>query len=71
MRHHNITSDEYDRRTLEGDESIYLTQPNRKFAPTYWIQRAANVLELDYQGMMDKIARGDFTLPFPHTCKVD
>jgi hypothetical protein len=35
MRLHNITSDEYDRRTLEGDRSIYLPQPNPMFEPTH------------------------------------
>ena len=29
---HSITSDEYDSRTLEGDQSIYVPQPNPMFA---------------------------------------
>ena len=37
MRLHNITSDEeYNRRTLEGDESIYLPPNNNKFEPTWY-----------------------------------
>ena len=48
MSVHGISSDEeYDRRTLEGDESIYLSQPNRKFEPTSWDIRVAHVLGLD------------------------
>jgi hypothetical protein len=47
MSLHNLTSEEYDRRTLEGDESIYLPQPNRKFAPTLYMHRIAAVLGLD------------------------
>ena len=34
MQIHNLASEEYDRRVLEGDQSIYLLQPNRKFGPT-------------------------------------
>ena len=36
MRFHSITSDEYDSRTLEGDRSIYLPQPNPMFEPTHY-----------------------------------
>ena len=54
MRLHNITSDEeYNRRTLEGDESIYLP-PNKKFEPTWYAQRVAYVLNLSYQELEDK-----------------
>ena len=49
----------YDRRTLEGDQSIYLPQPNNKFEPTNYEQRVANVLNLDYQGIEDKIIRAE------------
>jgi hypothetical protein len=60
MRVHNITSDEeYDRRTLEGDQSIYLPQPNSKFESTDYRERVAHVLGLDYQGLQDKINRGE------------
>jgi hypothetical protein len=54
MRSHNISSDEYDRRTLEGDQSIYLPQPNRRFEPTWYDERVAHVLRLDYEGLQDK-----------------
>ena len=46
----------YDRRTLEGDQSIYLPQANNKFEPTNYEQRVANVLNLDYQGMKIKLS---------------
>lgn len=60
MSVHGISSDEeYDRRTLEGDESIYLSQPNRKFEPTSWDMRVAAVLGLDYKGLHEKISRGE------------
>jgi hypothetical protein len=60
MRLHNITSDEeYDRRTLEGDQSIYLPQPNNKFEPTWYEERVAYVLGLDYKGIEDKMNRGE------------
>ena len=43
---HNITSDEaYNRRTLEGDQSIYLPQPNNN--------------EPTYKGIEDKMNRGE------------
>lgn len=59
MSVHNLTSDQYDERTLAGDEGIYLHQPNNKFKPTlYWYGIAA-VLDLNYQQLMDKIARGE------------
>lgn len=38
MRLHNISDEDYDRRTLEGDQSIYLPQPNNKFEPTNYEQ---------------------------------
>jgi hypothetical protein len=58
MRFHNITSDEeYNRRVIEGDQSIYLPQPNNRFAPTLWFERAAHALGLDYQGLQDMISR--------------
>ena len=59
MRLHNITDGEYDRRTLEGDQSIYLPQPNNKFKSTDYRLRVAHVLGLDYQGLQDKINRGE------------
>ena len=59
LRVHNITSDKYDRRTLEGDESIYLPQPNKRFAPTLYKYRVAGVFGLDWQTLQDKIARGE------------
>ena len=36
------TSDEYDSRTLEGDRSIYLPQPNPMFEPTHYDERVAH-----------------------------
>ena len=60
MKVHNITSDEeYSRRIIEGDQSIYLPQPNQKFEPTNYEIRVAHVLGLDYQGIEDKISRGE------------
>jgi hypothetical protein len=59
MHCHNLTSDEYERRTLEGDPTIYLPQPNKRFEPTSYIQRIASVLGLDCQTLQDKIARGE------------
>ena len=60
MQVHNITSDEeYIRRIIEGDESIYLPQPNPHFQPTMWEYRAAQALGLDYQGLQEKIKRGE------------
>lgn len=59
MRLHQFSEEEYNRRTLEGDQSIYLPQPNNKFEPTSYEQRVANVLNLDYQGIEDKISRGE------------
>jgi len=60
MRLHNITSDEeYNRRVLEGDESIYLLQPNSRFEPTHYDERVAHVLGLDYQGLQDKFERAE------------
>jgi hypothetical protein len=60
MRVHNITDEqEYNRRVIDGDQSIYLPQPNNRFAPTSWFERAAHALGLDYQGMQDKISRGE------------
>ena len=59
MSVHNLTAEEYDRRTLEGDQSIYLPQPNRKFEPTSYRNRVAHVLGLDYQGIEDKFDRGE------------
>ena len=44
MRLHSITSDEYDSRTLEGDRSIYLPQPNPMFEPTHYDERVAHAL---------------------------
>jgi hypothetical protein len=36
MRYRNIVTDEeYTRRILEGDESIYLPQPNKKLNPLH------------------------------------
>jgi hypothetical protein len=59
MSIHNLTSEEYDRRVLEGDHSIYLPQPKRRFSPTSYKERVAHVLGLDYHGLQDKIARGE------------
>ncbi|HZD34383.1 MAG TPA: hypothetical protein VE130_04190 [Nitrososphaeraceae archaeon] len=59
MQVHSISSEEYDKRTLEGDESIYLPQPNRKFESTSYAQRVAHVLGLDYEGLQLKINQGE------------
>ena len=59
MQVHSISSEEYDKRTLEGDESIYLPQPNRKFEPTSYPERVAHVLGLDYEGLQVKISQGE------------
>jgi hypothetical protein len=59
MKFHNITSDEYDSRTLEGDQSIYLPQPNPRFEPTDYMERVAHVLGLNYQELQDKFNRGE------------
>ena len=59
MRVHNLTSEKYDRRTLEGDTSIYLSQPNRRFESTSYEERIAHVLELDYQGLQQKFKQGE------------
>jgi hypothetical protein len=60
MSVHNITSDEeYTKRILEGDESIYLPQPNPKFEPTHYNERVAHALGLDYQQLQDKFKRGE------------
>jgi hypothetical protein len=60
MRLHNITSDEeYSRRVLKGDTSIYLPQPNRKFEPTSYRDRVAHVLGLNYQELQDMFKRGE------------
>ena len=57
---HNITSDEeYSRRVLEGDESIYLPQPNSKFEGTWYAERVAHVLNLSYQELEDKFDKGE------------
>ena len=53
MRLHSITSDEYDSRTLEGDWSIYLPQPNSMFEPTRYDERVAHALGLNYQELQD------------------
>jgi hypothetical protein len=60
MQVHNIAKDEeYTRRILEGDESMYLPQPNRKFEPTHYDERVAHALGLDYQQLQDKFKRGE------------
>lgn len=59
MRFHNIASDEYDRRTLDGDQSIYLPQPNNKFEATNYMERVAHVLNLSWQELHDKFNRGE------------
>jgi hypothetical protein len=60
MRLHNIESDEENnQRILEGDQSIYLPQQNNRFEPTSYELRVAHVLGLDYQGIEDKITRGE------------
>jgi hypothetical protein len=56
---HNISSEEYDRRTLNADESIYLPQPNPKFESTWYSERVAHVLGLDYKGFHDKVRKGE------------
>lgn len=58
-RVHNISSEEYDRRTLNADESIYLPQPNPKFESTWYSERVAHVLGLDYKGFQDKVRKGE------------
>ncbi len=60
MRLHNITSDEYNTRTLEGDRSIYLPQPNPMFEPTHYDERVAHALGLNYQELQDKFKQGEF-----------
>jgi len=59
MRLHSITSDEYDSRTLEGDRSIYLPQPNPMFEPTHYDERVAHALGLNYQELQDKFKQGE------------
>jgi hypothetical protein len=59
MRLHNITSGEYDSRTIEGDRSIYLPQPNPMFEPTHFDERVAHALGLDYQELQDKFKQGE------------
>ncbi len=49
MRFHQLSDKVYDKRTLEGDQSIYLPQPNPKFEPTDYMERVAHVLNLSYQ----------------------
>ena len=44
---------------LDGDEPIYLPQPNREFEPTLYMQRIAAVLGLEYQSLREKISRGE------------
>jgi hypothetical protein len=59
MSYHNITSEEYDKRTLAGDESIYLPQPNPMFESTSYRDRVAHVLGgLTFQQIQDKFKRG-------------
>ena len=59
MQFHQISDEEYDRRTLEGDMSIYLPQPNPKFEASDYMERVAHVLGLYYQELQDKISRGE------------
>ncbi|MGH9911667.1 MAG: hypothetical protein ACRD4W_04410 [Nitrososphaeraceae archaeon] len=59
MRLHNITSDEYNNSTLEGDRSIYLPQPKPMFEPTHYDERVAHVLGLNYQELQDKFKQGE------------
>ena len=59
MRLHQLSEEEYNRRVLEGDTSIYLPQPNSKFEPTDYMERVAHVLQLDYQELQDKFSRGE------------
>lgn len=59
MSVYGLTSEEYARRTLAGDTSIYLPQPQKKFQSTLYIHRVAAVLGLDYHGLQDKIASGE------------
>ena len=56
---YNISSEEYDQRTLNADESIYLPQPNPKFESTWYSERVAHVLGLDYKGFQDKVRKGE------------
>lgn len=58
-RVHNISSEEYDRRTLDADESIYLLPPNPKFESTWYSERVAHILGLDYKGFQDKVRKGE------------
>ena len=50
---------EYDSRTLEGDRSIYLPQPNPMFEPTHYDERVAHALGLDYQELQNKFKQGE------------
>jgi hypothetical protein len=52
-----LKDEEYTRRVLEGDQSIYLPQPNRKFEPTWYDERVAHAL--GYQQLQDKFKRGE------------
>ena len=54
MHLHSITSDEYESRKLEGDQSIYLPQPNPMFEPTHYDEQVAHALGLNYQELQDK-----------------
>jgi hypothetical protein len=58
MRLHNISDEEYDRRTLEGDMSIYLP-PNSKFEPIWYDERVVHCLGLNYQELQDKFKSGE------------
>lgn len=66
MRHHNISDEEYDRRTLEGDQLIYLPQPNNKFEATWYDERVAYVLGLNYQELQDKFNWGELEHKIAH-----
>jgi hypothetical protein len=59
MRVHNLTSDEYDKRTIDGDETIYLEQPHPRFSSTHYDERVAHVLGLTFREIRDKFERGE------------
>ena len=59
MRHHQLSEEEYNRRVVEGDQSIYLPQPNPRFEPTWYDERVAHILNLSYQELQDKFKRGE------------
>ena len=57
IQYHQISEDEYDRRTLEGDQSIYM--PNQIDLKVLGMMRVVHVLNLSYQELQDKFNRGE------------